>query len=232
MVNEELLSEIDFLRNTLISVSTNVQQIQDVDVQYRATYLRVAQELKTRKMENPIKFQSLWDWHGHWSGGELPTYASRRSYIGHLINPLVDLIQNNIVFAVPPTGWIRVDRVIAQLQTDLSTVSSEEQYQVIGTLCREVIITLAQQIYDPDKHPTIDGIRASETDAKRMLEAFIAVELKGSGDDETRKFARTALELANHLQHHRTATFRDAALCFEATKSIVNVIAILDGRRG
>jgi hypothetical protein len=232
MTNDELLSELDFLRNTLISVSTGGDRIQEVNQQYKLSYLEIDKELRKRKIPNPIKYWDLWEWHGRWGAGDLPSWGSRRLFISEVFNPLLDSIQNTSFELPEPTGWERVDRVIAQVQTDLSTGSSEEQFQVIGTLCREVIITLAQQIYDPVKYPTVDVVEASETDAKRMLEGYIAVELKGGGNDETRKFARTALDLANHLQHHRTATFRDAALCFEATKSIVNVIAILDGRRG
>jgi hypothetical protein len=39
------------------------------------------------------------------------------------------------------------------------------------------------------------------------------------------------LDLANALQHRRTATFRDAAMCVEATTTVINVIAIVAGRR-
>lgn len=232
MTDDELITNIEYLRNTMISVSTGGHRIQDVDVQYQATYSRVALELKRRKIENPIGFQGLWDWYGHWSSGDLPSYASRRSFIGKLINPLIDRIQNDIVEVIPPTGWPRVDRTIAQLQGDILTASVEEQFQTIGMLCRETLISLAQAVYDLRKYPPLDGISPSETDAKRMLEAYIAIELKGGANDETRKYARASLDLANNLQHHRTATFRDAALCLEATKSVVNVIAILDGRRG
>lgn len=64
-----------------------------------------------------------------------------------------------------------------------------------------------------------------------MIEAFIAVELAGSAAEEARRHARTALDLALRLQHQRTATFRDAAICMEATASVVNIIAIVSGRR-
>jgi hypothetical protein len=37
--------------------------------------------------------------------------------------------------------------------------------------------------------------------------------------------------LAVNLQHRRTATFRDAALCAEATRSVINVIALISGQR-
>jgi hypothetical protein len=34
-----------------------------------------------------------------------------------------------------------------------------------------------------------------------------------------------------HLQHKRTAAFRDAASCVEATKSVITLVAINAGRR-
>jgi hypothetical protein len=37
--------------------------------------------------------------------------------------------------------------------------------------------------------------------------------------------AKAALDLANDLQHRRTAGFRDAALWAEATSAVVNLIA-------
>jgi len=64
-----------------------------------------------------------------------------------------------------------------------------------------------------------------------MLEAYIAAELQGGPHEESRKHARAALNLANALQHRRTATFRDAALCAEGAAAVVNTIAIVSGRR-
>jgi hypothetical protein len=101
----------------------------------------------------------------------------------------------------------------------------------VGLLCREAIISVAQVVYEPEKHAPTDGVKPSETDAKRMLEAYTSVELRGGSSEESRKHARSALELAVALQHRRTATFRDAALCVEATTSVINVIAIMAGRR-
>lgn len=59
----------------------------------------------------------------------------------------------------------------------------------------------------------------------------MAIELAGGANEETRKHARSALDLANVLQHRRTASFRDAALCVEASTTVVNVVAIVAGRR-
>ena len=64
-----------------------------------------------------------------------------------------------------------------------------------------------------------------------MLDAYFAVELPGGTNAEARGHARSALAFANALQHRRTATFRDAALCVEATTSVVNITAVVAGKR-
>lgn len=65
-----------------------------------------------------------------------------------------------------------------------------------------------------------------------MLEGFFTAELKGGANEEARAHAKGALRLALALQHKRTADFRMAALCAEATSSVVNIVAVLAGRRG
>jgi len=64
-----------------------------------------------------------------------------------------------------------------------------------------------------------------------MLDAYLAVELSGGQNEAARRHAKASLDLANALQHDRTATFQDAALCAEATASVINIIAIVSGRR-
>ena len=76
-------------------------------------------------------------------------------------------------------GWPRVDRDIHELRRQLEQAQNEEQFQAVGLLCRETLISLAQVVYDPQRHLTTDGVPPSETDARRMLEAYIALELSG-----------------------------------------------------
>ena len=71
----------------------------------------------------------------------------------------------------------------------------------------------------------------SDTDTKRLLEAFFATELPGSGNEELRAHARCAVKLANTLTHKRSATFLLGSVCFEATSSIVNLTAIVSVNR-
>jgi hypothetical protein len=131
-----------------------------------------------------------------------------------------------------PTGWQKVDRQLQEVRLRLDTADTEEQYQAIGLFCREVLISVAQEVYDPARHPTTDRIALSSSDAKRMLEAIFEHDLNGSESKEARAHARAAVNLSLALQHKRTADFRMAALCAEGTLSVVNMLAILAGRRG
>lgn len=131
-----------------------------------------------------------------------------------------------------PTGWQKVDRQLQELRLRLDTAATEEQYQAVGLLSREVFISVAQEVFDPSKHRPPDDVEPSDTDAKRMLEAIFAFELSGGANEEARAHAKAALRLALALQHKRTADFRMAALCAEATSSVVNMLAVLAGRRG
>lgn len=138
--------------------------------------------------------------------------------------------QRAIIFQ-EPTGWEKVDRQIQEVSLRLHEAATEEQYQEVGFLSREVMISVAEAVYDPHRHPPLDGVTPSSTDAKRMLEAFFSVELAGTANEEARMHAKAALNLANALQHKRTADYRTAALCAEATAAVVNLAAIISGRR-
>jgi hypothetical protein len=125
------------------------------------------------------------------------------------------------------SGWQRVDRSTNEARERLKQASTEEQFQAIGLLCREALISLAQMLYDPTTHTPLDCVAHSRTDAKRMLEAYIAHTLLGKSNEVARRHAKAALDLANQLQHKRTASNRDAALCLEATTAVVNLMAII-----
>lgn len=130
-----------------------------------------------------------------------------------------------------PTGWPKIDRQIGEIRLRLREATAEEQFQAVGHLCREALITVAQTVYDRQRYPPLDGVEPSGTDAKRMLDAYFAIELPGQGNADARKHARAAFDMANGLQHDREATFRDAALCAEAAVSVVRIVAIVSGRR-
>jgi hypothetical protein len=234
MTTEELFQAVEWIKATMIAVATGGPRINEVNAAFAKKYDEVAEELASRGVKNTFPYRDLWQWYERWSSGDMPSWQSRRSFVNGLADQLIRNIREasaGLVAAHEPTGWARVDRTVTEARKRLELATAEEQFQAVGLLCREILISLAQAVFDPERHPTLDGVRASDTDAKRMLEAYIAVEFAGSGNEHTRKHARAACDLAVHLQHRRTASFREAAACVEATTSTVNLIAIMAGLR-
>ncbi len=215
----------------MISVATGGMRIQEAQDDFARSYDVVAGELKGRGIENNLPYRDLWDWYERWSSGDLPSWQSRRKFVADLFKPIVGRVQSGRTTEVEQTGWARVDRSVTETRSQLAAAKNEEQFQAVGLLCRETLISVAQAVYDPLKHPTLDGVAASATDAKRMLDAYIAVALGDGANEYVRKHAKAALDLAVNLQHKRTASFRDAAVCVEASTSVVNLIAIMAGLR-
>jgi hypothetical protein len=229
VTDAELIQAIEQLRATLIAVATGGPRIVDVNDEYQRNYSVASGAIAQRGLENPIPYGSLWDWYGRWSSGDLPTYRSRREFIAELVRPLLARLRTGRVEEFEPTGWVRVDRTVGEIRDRLASATSEDQFQAVGLLCREALISVAQAVFVPDRHPTLDGVAPSHTDAKRMLDAYITVELGGDANEFARKHARSALDFSVNLQHKRTAAFRDAAMCVEATTAVINTVAIVAG---
>jgi hypothetical protein len=231
----DVLGTLQRMRDMMVAVSTGGPRIDDMNAEYRELYAHAEKALLERGLTHTNPFPDLWDWYGRWRSGDLPSYQSRREFLAGVFNPMFEQVRAHHAGQIPPstepTGWPKVDRQVGEARRRLAEAETEEQFQAVGLLCREVLISLAQAVHDPARHPPLDGIIPSETDAKRMLEAYIAGELEGSSNEAPRRHAKAAYALAADLQHKRTATFREAALCLEGTSSAVNVIAILSGRR-
>lgn len=234
--DEDLIKEIEAQRSLMIAVATGGPRIQTVNAQYQERRERLGAMLADLDIPDPNPFSDLWAWYGKWSSGDLPSYQSRRQFISELYSPLVDRLKRGTPTRASgifkePTGWAKVDRTLSEIRQRLERASTEEQFQAVGLLCREALISLGQTVFEASRHKILDEMDVSPTDAKRMLEAYLAAELAGSENKVARQHAKAALDLANELQHKRTATFRQAALCAEATAAVTNLIAIISGRR-
>lgn len=233
--DEQLIAAIEEQKSLMISVATGGPPIKNVNEEYKKQRGEIGKMLQAKGIKDPNPFFDLWGWFKRFKSGDLPTYASRRQFMSELYDPLLERLQSR-GSSTPgmfgePTGWAKVDRTVTEIRQRLEQASTEEQFQVAGTLCREALISLAQAVFDPTRHPTEDGVQSSPTDFKRMMEAYIATELGGDSKKYSRQHARAAFDLANELQHKRTATFRHAALCAEATVAVINLVAIVSGQR-
>jgi hypothetical protein len=223
-----LLAELLIHRAMMVSVATGGDRIQEVEDFYRAREHRIQHALPA-DVHYSNSHEDLWDWYRHWSE-HLPQYKDRREYIRRLFAPAIDALAHRSSWSGPdrePTGWERVDRTLSKARAQLSLATVEEDFQAIGLLCREATISVAQAVFEPTLHQTLDDVEPSKTDANRMLEAYIGHVFPGSSNKEIRAHARASLALALNLQHRRTATRQLAALCLEATTSTVAVVSII-----
>jgi len=223
-----LVAELIIHRDMMISVATGGKRIQEVNDYYIAREARLRERMPSDiKYANP--HDDLWAWYQHWNSN-FGRWTERRQYVREIISPAIAALSKRSTLPLPEreaTGWERVDRVLSKARAQFETASAEEDCQAIGLLCREVIISLAQAVYDPRFHESLDGVRPSPTDANRMLEGYIGHAFPGESFKEVRAHARASLALALNLQHRRTATRQLAALCVEATASTTAVISII-----
>lgn len=223
-----LLAELIIHREMMIDVATGGTQIQEVNDYYIARQVRLRRDLPA-EASYANEHTDLWAWYHHWKAN-LGTYADRRQYVRALFAPSIEAMANRPTshgVKRQPTGWERVDRALEKARAQYELAAVEEDFQTIGLLCREIIISLGQAVFDPQTHQTLDGVTASKTDANRMLESYVAHVFPGDSYKEVRAHHRASLALALNLQHRRTATKKLAALCLEATASTVAVISII-----
>ncbi|MCU1338453.1 MAG: hypothetical protein JWO19_4034 [Bryobacterales bacterium] len=236
MTDDELKGQIAAQKALMIAVATAGPRIASVNAAYIERRAAIAAALAERQLSDPNPFDDLWAWYGRWQEPDLQHYQQRRLFIGALYKPVLDQIDArgrgaSVERTVEPTGWDRVDRALETAVKRFDAAQNAEDFQGVGLLCREVIISLGQAVYDPLIHKPSDGVKPSITDANRMLDGFISHELKGASNEVLRKYAKASLGLAVELQHRRSAQYRDAAFCIEATVSLVNLIVIVSGRR-
>lgn len=233
---DELRTQIEAEKNLMVSVATGGPRIQEVNQAYIQRRTRIGDALREMGIPDPNPYDDLWAWYGKWSS-DLQGYQSRREYLSQLFAPVLLAIlrrREGKAYEPPaqPTGWTRVDRNLDQVRLRLDQAKVEEEFQAVGLMCRETLISLGQAVYVQGRHVPSDGVTPSETDAYRMIEAFFSAELGGGSNEVIRSHAKSALKLALELQHRRTAARRDAQLCAEATRTVVNLVAIISARAG
>ena len=142
--------------------------------------------------------------------------------------PAYSAVPVTFVRAVPePTGWAKVDRQVAAMHEQLARATSEEGYQAVGHLGRELLISLAQEVIEPVDAVGEDGEPPSDTDAARLLDAFIGKALPGGGNAALRGAVRKSVKATSAVLHDRSATPTDAALIAELVSASVRLVHIL-----
>lgn len=122
-------------------------------------------------------------------------------------------------------NWFRVEQNLFSVRRRLQTAETIEDFQTVGTLCRETIISLGQAILTDRFSDSLPEV--SNTDAKLILLHYFQIELEGSSNSQFRAYLKSCYDLANALQHHRSANYTQAELCTEACANLVSMVRIL-----
>ena len=144
------------------------------------------------------------------------------------VKPIYGAKPVSLVRAAPePTLWEKVDRQIRAMRDQVTRAESEEEYQTVGHIGREVMISLAQAVIDPAEAIGEDGKPPGSTDAVRLLDAYIGKTLSGGANEALRRSVRGVVKATSAVLHDRKATPRDAALVAELVSSSVHLMHIL-----
>lgn len=129
--------------------------------------------------------------------------------------------------------WPLVDQQLRAAEDKLAAGQTSVDFQTVGVVCREALISLAQAAHDPTRHATkmADGKTIGDADAEEKLGAYFDAELGGDSSKRARDFAKAAVALANHVVHKRTADFKAGSLAVASMRAVVAVMLILADRR-
>lgn len=173
---ESILRLIEEEKKTLINAGTGVIQIRDQkeNDEYKQKHRHLTGLIKQLGLEPVHEYNDLWDWYNDYNLRGLDKYQQRRVFIRDIFKPLEDTLSNsedtNIDFLhYEPTGWDKVDDGIASMKDVLISADKTMDYQSVGMYGRELLITLAQTVFDKDKHPSTDGTDIGSADSKRII---------------------------------------------------------------
>lgn len=232
---EDLRQNIDIIRSIMVSVATGGDRIQNVEEKYQQLHNSIKSECAKLSIVYNNNYNSLWDWYGKWKA-DFPTYKERGTFISELFAPTISELDrnksNSVEILVQLDDWDRIKRTVSKIQIHSDLAQNEEDFQAIGVLCRDVIISLAQAVYDPVTHGEKDenGIIIGPADAVRMIGNYVDVILKGKHNKELRDYAKVTNSLANQLTHKRTATRKDMLMAVSSTIALINFIGILEDK--
>lgn len=232
---KELRQNIDTIRSIMVSVATGGDLIQNVNERYQTLNTSVKSICNKLGIPYNNPFESLWDWYGKWKA-DFPKYQERREYIRDLFSSALSGIDNykesSVEVLVQLDDWVRIKRTVDKIKSDCQSAKDEEDFQSVGLLCRDVLISLAQAVYDAEVHGNTDeqGTLIGNSDAVRMIGNYFSVVLKGKQTKELRDYAKATNAIANQLTHKRTATRTDMLLTMSSTIALINFIGILEGK--
>lgn len=210
--------KIDKAEETLVNVCQGLM-VQGKDVLYKfivfliKSYCRSSEGMKVEIGGLRIVLRSI----GISDFFEIEKYAKN--------TPLIESVINI-------GSWPEISNAVDRILQTSSIAESKIEFQNVGNSCRELIISLAQIVYDPSIHgdKNNEGKTIGKTDAMGMLTNYFNHTFSGSSNDEYRSYAKATHKIANMLTHKRNATKKDMLITVSATLSLINLVGVIEGK--
>lgn len=136
-------------------------------------------------------------------------------------------LDSTLVEAVSPhgsLGWPGVDTEIGELRRHFRTASTPADYRAVGNDCIHLLEALSRHVYDHGRHTPAGEDEPPVAKTKLRLERFVEERLPGADNAEMRKFARSAIELAQAIKHGGTPSRTEAGIAADAVIVIANML--------
>jgi len=223
----ELKELVQRQANMLVAAGTGELLIKDGDLDYKRVDAVVTASLRRLELRSPFPWRSLGEWHGFYSQGSYPTYASRRLHIASLANPAIEqLTEIEGTGSVHDPGsddteptWNGINTRISGLIQKYSTARVRDDWQDVGRRSREILIDLGKLVADPSLVPV--GEQAPKVaDAKAWFNIFVGARASGNHHAELRFVMKGTWDLAQKVTHGDLGDI-DAYAAAQATVMVV-----------
>lgn len=212
--------------NTIVSVGTGGERIQNVDGQWQRDTRTLNANFRRLGLEPPFPWNGLWDWHGFYSQN-LATYHERRTHVRELTQAALEQLDNiearggihDPAADDDSPSWENLNARILGLIEEYSSARDRDGWQDVGRRSREILIDFGKLIADPSLLP--DGQPAPKAgDAKAWFDLFLAKYAVGKDKAELRSTMRAVWDLAQKVTHGDIADV-DAFAAAQATVLVV-----------
>ena len=220
----------------LISVSTGVSRIEELNDEYISLYKLLDEIFTCIGYPDPNKFKNLWDAYEFWHNSSLTTtYASRRVYFSSLYNDVEKEISqykknnNEINMIIEYTGWEEINKIIYDIKKHFKDSTSIQEFNGISSMQRTLYIKLADLIYNNDYHQDDKTSIPDRNHYKDRFNEYIDANLIGKDNAIFRKFSKSTVDLADTITHDTLNVDRKKTeTAIVAMINLVNLISIIE----
>jgi len=233
------LALMDLVRDDLLLSGTGGgESLLDADMRLAIRALERTSARAGHEFKLPFRDHSGWrvwwkrnDGYGSWQARrDLLSGLFDESY-ARLMAAQDRVLESTLAQAVSPhdrMGWPDVDTEIGELRRHFRTATTPQDYRAVGNDCVHLVEALSRKVYDHARHTPDGEPEPSVASTKLRLTRYVEARLPGADNVELRKFARSAIELAQAVKHSGAPTRTEAGILGDAVIILANMLRRLD----